>query len=104
MGLADSFEYILGITVGIIGIFTFILSLINRARQDGAMMNKIDTMMRDISDIKTDVKNYDSTQKSQSLDLMKHEERIDTLFSNVSRIDKRIVDLEHKIERECNDG
>ncbi len=103
MGLADSFEYILGIVVGIIGIFTFILSLINRAKQDGAMMNKIDTMMKDIGDIKTDVKGYDSAQKMQSLDIMKHEERIDTLFVNVKRIDNRILELEHKIERECGD-
>lgn len=103
MELADSFQYFLGLGVGLVGIATFILSLLNRAKQDGAMLQKIDTLIANVDDIKKTLHENEVVLRNQTIDLTKHAENIETLFKNINRIDGRVNFLESKIEHECGE-
>lgn len=103
MELASSFEYFLGLAVGLIGIATFILSLLNRAKQDGVMLQKIDMLIVNVDEIRNSLHENEILIRNQSNDITKHNENITTLFTNIKRLDGRLNDVERKIERECGD-
>lgn len=76
-------DYILfacSVVACIIGVFTFVVGMNGRAKNDGVVVQKINQAIEGIEEMKSDVKGLSSSQQSLALLVNSHEEQIKTLF------------------------
>lgn len=76
-------DYILfacSIVACIVGVLTFIVGMIGRAKNDGILVQKINQALQGIEELKTELKNRSLAEQSMALTLRSHEEQIKTLF------------------------
>ncbi len=76
-------DYILfacSVVACIIGVFTFVVGMNGRAKNDGVVVQKINQAIEGIEELKSDVKGLSSSQQSLALLVNSHEEQIKTLF------------------------
>lgn len=83
-------DYILfacSIIVCVIGIFTFVVGMNGRAKNDGIVVQKINQAIEGIEELKSAVKDLTTSQQSLALLVNSHEEQIKTLFNMVHSSD-----------------
>nr|DAH81256.1 MAG TPA: hypothetical protein [Bacteriophage sp.] len=83
-------DYILfacSIVACLIGVFTFVVGMNGRAKNDGMIVQKINQAIEGIEELKSDVKGLSSSQQSLALLVNSHEEQIKTLFRLINAAD-----------------
>ena len=76
-------DYILfacSVVACLVGVFTFVVGMNGRAKNDGVVVQKINQAIEGIEELKSDVKDLSSSQQSLALLVNSHEEQIKTLF------------------------
>lgn len=84
------------ITCGI-GIATFAIGMKSRAKEQGALEQKIDQAIKGIEEVKTEFKLVSSTQNSLALTVQSHKEQIKTLFEHYASLDNRYLGLGERL-------
>lgn len=77
----DYVLFVCSIVACLVGVFTFVVGMNGRAKNDGVVVQKINQAIEGIEELKSDVKNLSSSQQSLALLVNSHEEQIKTLFN-----------------------
>lgn len=83
----DYILFVCSIVACLIGVFTFIVGMNGRAKNDGVVVQKINQAIEGIEELKSDVKTLTTGQQSLALLVNSHEEQIKTLFRMVNTSD-----------------
>ena len=86
---------VIGIIGCVIGVSTFVSSLLNKAQNNGVLEQKIEQALQGIDEIKKQVKESTTTQSSTSLTVQTHTEQIKSLFKTVDELKKRVDTVEN---------
>ena len=89
---SQTITFICGIILCVIGVATFVTGLVSRAKEDGALSNKVDTALKGIDEIKQTLSEQRDWRETIGIELENHEQKINTLFNKVESI-------EHNIEK-----
>ena len=87
---SQTITFICGIILCVIGIATFVTGLVSRAKEDGALSNKVDTALKGIDEIKQTLSEQRNWRETIGIELENHEQKIDTLFNKVESIERNI--------------
>ena len=87
---SQTITFICGVILCIIGIATFVTGLVSRAKEDGALSNKVDTALKGIDEIKQTLNEQRNWRETIGIELENHEQKIDTLFNKVESIERNI--------------
>lgn len=86
---------IVGIVGCVIGISTFVSSLLNKAQTNGVLEQKIEQALQGIDEIKTQVKDSAASQTNMSLTVQSHTEQIKNLYKAIDELKARIKTVEN---------
>ena len=86
---------IIGIIGCIIGVSTFVSSLIAKAQNNGVLTQKIEQALQGIEEIKQRVNGYSASQSSMSLTVQSHTEQIKNLYNIVDELKLRLNIVEN---------
>lgn len=86
---------IIGIIGCIIGVSTFVSSLIAKAQNNGVLTQKIEQALQGIEEIKQRVNGYSASQSSMSLTVQSHTEQIKNLYNMVDELKLRLNIVEN---------
>lgn len=86
---------IVGIIGCVIGVSTFVSSLLNKAQTNGVIVQKIEQALQWIDEIKTQVKESASNQTSMSLIVQSHTEQIKNLYEAIDELKERLRTVEN---------
>ncbi len=86
---------IVGIIGCVIGVSTFVSSLLNKAQTNGVIGQKIEQALQGIDEIKAQVKESASNQTSMSLTVQSHTEQIKNLYKAIDELKGRIKTVEN---------
>lgn len=81
---------IIGVIGCVIGVSTFVSSLLNKAQTNGVLEQKIEQALQGIDEIKAQVKDSAVNQNSTSLIVQSHTEQIKTLYKEIEELKMRI--------------
>ena len=81
---------IVGIVGCVIGVSTFVSSLLNKAQTNGVLEQKIEQALQGIDEIKTQVKDSAASQTNISLTVQSHTEQIKNLYKAIDELKARI--------------
>ena len=87
---SQTITFICGVILCVIGIATFVTGLVSRAKEDGALSNKVDTALKGIDEIKQTLSEQRDWRETIGIELENHEQKIDTLFKKVESIERNI--------------
>lgn len=87
---SQTITFICGIILCVIGVATFVTGLVSRAKDDGALSNKVDTALKGIDEIKQTLNEQRNWRETIGIELENHEQKIDTLFNKVESIERSI--------------
>ena len=85
---------IVGIVGCVIGVLTFVSSLLNKAQTNGVIEQKIEQALQGIDEIKTQVKESATSQNAMSLTVQSHTEQIKNLYKATEELKTRIKTVE----------
>ena len=91
---SQTITFICGVILCVIGIATFVTGLVSRAKEDGALSNKVDTALKGIDEIKQTLNEQRDWRETIGIELETHEQKINTLFNRVESIE-RIIEKYH---------
>lgn len=83
-------DYVLfacSIVACLVGVLTFIVGMLGRAKNDGILVQKLNQAIEGIKELQTDVKAVASSEQSLALTVQSHEEKIRTLFNRIDKSD-----------------
>lgn len=86
---------IVGIVGCVIGVSTFVFSLLNKAQTNGVFEQKIEQALQGIDEIKTQVKESATSQNTMSLTVQSHTEQIKNLYNAIEELKTRIKTIEN---------
>ena len=86
---------IVGIVGCVIGVSTFVSSLLNKAQTNGVLEQKIEQALQGIDEIKTQVKDSAASQSSMSLTVQSHTEQIKNIYKALDELKGRIKTVEN---------
>ena len=86
---------IVGIVGCVIGVSTFVSSLLNKAQTNGVLEQKIEQALQGIDEIKTQVKDSAASQSSISLTVQSHTEQIKSIHKEIEELKGRIKTVEN---------
>lgn len=86
---------IVGIVGCVIGVSTFVSSLLNKAQTNGVLEQKIEQALQGIDEIKTQVKDSAASQTNMSLTVQSHTEQIKNLYKAIDELKARIKTVEN---------
>lgn len=92
----DTIALICSIVLCVIGVATFVSSMINKARQDGKIITKLDFCLQALDEVKKDFSSHREISEQIRLDLTTHEEQIHTLFNRVTNVEERVDKFEQR--------
>ena len=98
----DYITFICGVIACIIGVLTFIVGMVSRAKNEGVMLQKLNQALDGIEELKTDVKEISNAQQHQALVIQAHEEQIKTLFKAVNNVEvtnKALIAIIESLQR-----
>lgn len=101
MSPTETLTWACGILMCIIGVCTFVSGMVNRAKGDGILSNKVDNALKGIEDIKTTLLEQRTWRDSINKALTEHSEKIKTLFNRINSLEKEVRDdrkKEHQYE------
>lgn len=87
---SQTITFICGVILCVIGVATFVTGLVSRAKEDGALSNKVDTALKGIDEIKQTLSEQRDWRETIGIELENHEQKIDTLFKKVESIERNI--------------
>lgn len=87
---SQTITFICGVILCVIGVATFVTGLVSRAKEDGALSNKVDTALKGIDEIKQTLSEQRDWRETIGIELENHEQKIDTLFNKVESIERNI--------------
>lgn len=87
---SQTITFICGVILCVIGVATFVTGLVSRAKEDGALSNKVDTALKGIDEIKQTLNEQRDWRETIGIELENHEQKIDTLFNKVESIERSI--------------
>lgn len=90
MTSSQTITFICGVILCVIGVATFVTGLVSRAKEDGALSNKVDTALKGIDEIKQTLSEQRNWRETIGIELENHEQKIDTLFKKVESIERNI--------------
>lgn len=79
--------FVCSVIACLIGVFTFVAGMNGRSKEDGVLVQKINQTIQGIEELKTDVKELSSSERSLAITVGSHEEKIATLFKMVNKSD-----------------
>ena len=79
--------FVCSVIACLIGVLTFVVGMNGRSREDGVLVQKINQTIQGIEELKTDVKELSSSERSLAITVQSHEEKIATLFKMVNKSD-----------------
>lgn len=79
--MADQITFAFGIVMSILGIISFVLGKMDRAKAEGSIETKVDIALKGIEEIKTRLNKDNEWKESTSAEIKSHDEKIKTLFS-----------------------
>ena len=85
---------ILGIVGCVIGVSTFVSSLLNKAQTNGVLEQKIEQALQGIDEIKTQVRDSAASQTNMSLTVQSHTEQIKNLYKAIDELKSRLKTVE----------
>ena len=85
--MKESVLFIVSIITCIIGIGTFAMAMVSKAKNDGIVLQKVDQACTGIEELKKGFKEMNASQTSLSLLVNSHEEQIKTLYRLVDTND-----------------
>ena len=88
----ETITFVCGLIMCVIGIATFVTGIVQRAKNDGVLTNKVDTALTDLKDIKKTLSEQRSWREEMVKTTEGHEQKIKTLF-------EAIDEIKHKIDR-----
>lgn len=80
--------FICSLVACLIGVFTFISGMNNRAKGDGVVLQKIEQAIEGIEDLKKEVRQQGTNHQELALMVRSHDEKIRTLFKEFEERDK----------------
>ena len=86
---------IVGIVGCVIGVSTFVSSLLNKAQTNGVLEQKIEQALQGIDEIKTQVKDSAASQSNMSLTVQSHTEQIKNLYKALDELKARVKTVEN---------
>ena len=86
---------IVGIVGCVIGVSTFVSSLLNKAQINGVLEQKIEQALQGIDEIKTQVKDSAASQTNMSLTVQSHTEQIKNLYKAIDELKVRLKTIEN---------
>lgn len=86
---------IVGIVGCVIGVSTFVSSLLNKAQTNGVLEQKIEQALQGIDEIKTQVKDSAASQTNISLTVQSHTEQIKNLYKAIDELKVRLKTVEN---------
>lgn len=86
---------IIGIVGCVIGVSTFVSSLLNKAQTNGVLEQKIEQALQGIDEIKTQVKDSATNQSNTSLTVQSHTEQIKNIYKILDELKGRIKTVEN---------
>ena len=87
---SQTITFICGVILCVIGVATFVTGLVSRAKEDGALSNKVDTALKGIDEIKQTLSEQRDWRETIGIELENHEQKIDTLFNKIKSIERNI--------------
>lgn len=87
---SQTITFICGVILCVIGVATFVTGLVSRAKEDGALSNKVDTALKGIDEIKQTLSEQRDWRETIGIELENHEQKINTLFNKVESIERNI--------------
>lgn len=81
---------IVGIIGCVIGVSSFVSSLLNKAQTNGVLEQKIEQALQGIDEIKMQVKDSATNQSNMSLTVQSHTEQIKSLYKAIDELKVRI--------------
>lgn len=72
----------------LIGVSTFISSMISKAKGDGILSNKVDTALKGIDEIKASLNDQRKWREEISIITTRQDEQIETLFKRVKCLEQ----------------
>lgn len=92
----DTIALICSIVLCVIGVATFVSSMISKARQDGQIITKLDFCLQALDEVKKDFSSHREISEQIRLDLTTHEEQIHTLFNRLENVEERVDKFEQR--------
>lgn len=92
---ASTVTLIIGIIGCVIGVSTFVSSLLNKAQTNGVLEQKIEQALQGIEEIKSQVKDSATKQTDMSLTVQSHTEQIKNLYKMIDELRGRIRTVEN---------
>lgn len=92
----DTIALICSIVLCVIGVATFVSSMISKARQDGQILTKLDFCLQAIEEVKKDFSTHREVSEKIRLTIQSHEEQIHTLFNRLENVEERVDKLEQR--------
>lgn len=86
---------IIGVVGCVIGVSTFVSSLLNKAQTNGVLEQKIEQALQGIDEIKMQVKDSSTNQTTMSLTVRSHDEQIKNLYKAIDDLKARINTVEN---------
>ena len=87
---SQTITFICGVILCVIGVATFVTGLVSRAKEDGALSNKVDTALKGIDEIKQTLSEQRYWRETIGIELENHEQKINTLFNKIESIERNI--------------
>lgn len=89
----ETITFTTGLILCAVGVATFIVSLLTRAKNDGVLANKVDNALRGIEEIKQTISEQRSWREVITKEISTHDEQIKTLFNKIEEIENNIIRL-----------
>ena len=89
----ETITFTTGLILCAVGVATFIVSMLTRAKNDGILANKVDTALKGIEEIKQTISEQRSWRELISKEISAHDEQIKTLFNKIEEIENNIIRL-----------
>lgn len=100
MSPVDTITFLCGLLMCIIGIATFISGLLTRARKDGQLEYKVDSLLKSIDEIKSSLEHHNGWKQELAVKVEGHQQNIESLFrkhkevrSDIDALRKEINDI-----------
>ena len=89
----ETITFTTGLILCAVGVATFIVNMLTRAKNDGILANKVDTALKGIEEIKQTISEQRSWRELISKEISAHDEQIKTLFNKIEEIENNIIRL-----------
>lgn len=88
MSSTQTVTFICGVIMCLIGVSTFITSMLSKAKSDGILSNKVDTALKGIDEIKSSLNDQRKWREEIAIITARQDEQIDTLFKKVKCLEQ----------------